>query len=175
MTDLIQDSVCEFSNNVEVTLTSQSLQIHLRREHPVITSCSNLTNTLFHISYINPSLHLVRNMIIMLMALNESLTEEEEALLISYNSVKFPCTYILVMCLIMTTRNWCNCCIMEETNYNQHSYAYQLHPSPFSEKYNNNVNGTEWESETFDKQYMKLSSTVTTSPVSESQPAQVPH
>ena len=89
--------------------------------------------------------------------------------------VKFPCTHILVMCLNMTTRNWCNCCIMEETNYNQHSYAYQLHPSPFSEKYNNNVNGTEWESETFDKHYMKLSSTVTTSPVSESQPAQVPH
>ena len=85
MSDLIQDSVCEFSNNVEVTLTSQSLQIHLRREHPVITSCSNLTNTLFHISYINPSLHLLRIMIIMLMALNDSLTEEEEALLISFN------------------------------------------------------------------------------------------
>ena len=51
-----------------------------------ITSCSNLSNTLFHISYIIPSLHLVRNMIIMLMALTESLTEEEEALLISYNS-----------------------------------------------------------------------------------------
>ena len=51
-----------------------------------ITSCSNLTNTLFHISYIIPSLHLVRNMITMLMALTESLTEEEEALLIIYNS-----------------------------------------------------------------------------------------
>ena len=35
---------------------------------------------------------------------------------------------------------------MEETNYNQHSYAYQLNPSPFIEKYNNN--GTEWESKT---------------------------
>ena len=177
MTDLIQDSVCEFSNNVEVTLTSQSLQIHLRREHPVITSCSNLTNTLFHISYINPSLHLVRNMIIMLM--NEWESDWGGGGLANQlqqgGRVKFACTYILVMCLIMTTRNWCNCCIMEETNYNQHSYAYQLHPSPFSEKYNNNVNGTEWESETFDKQYMKLSSTVTTSPVSESQPAQVPH
>ena len=42
--------------------------------------------------------------------------------------VKFPCTYILDKCLNMTTRNWCNCCIMEETNYNQYSYVYQLNP-----------------------------------------------